>query len=90
MRAIQAFIIFAFLIPFATSVSAEEEYTSGELIDMLKEGGLVVYIRHGSTESDYADQITADPSESLVRKAGMRLFISGMHSNFTISLSATL
>jgi hypothetical protein len=68
MRKTQAFIIFALCIPFATGVSAEDQYTSGELIDMLKQGGLVVYIRHGSTESDYADQITADPSDGSTQR----------------------
>jgi len=31
-----------------------------KVASMLKEGGYVVYVRHTSTERDYADQVTAD------------------------------
>ena len=68
MRTIKAFIIFALCIPFAASVSAEDQYTTGELIEMLQKGGLVVYIRHASTESDYADQVTADPNDGSTQR----------------------
>ena len=34
--------------------------TKNDLISKLQEGGLIVYIRHASTEKDYADQVTAD------------------------------
>lgn len=68
MRLIKAFIIFTLCIPFVTNVSAEGQHTTSELIEMLKEGGLVVYIRHASTESDYADQVTADPNDGSTQR----------------------
>ena len=39
-----------------------------ELIERLKEGGLVVYFRHASTEKDYADQVTADPNNGATQR----------------------
>ena len=38
------------------------EMPQDALIAALKSGGHVIYLRHTSTESDYADQITADPA----------------------------
>lgn len=46
----------------ATFSQAETWDNTARLIEQLKEGGLVVYIRHAQTEKDYADQITADPN----------------------------
>lgn len=43
------------------SVNASE-LGQAELISLLKQGGNVIYIRHAATETDYADQITADPN----------------------------
>jgi phosphohistidine phosphatase SixA len=34
--------------------------TKDDLISKLQDGGLIVYIRHASTEKDYADQVTAN------------------------------
>lgn len=68
MKTIKTFILLALCIPFAASVSAEDQYTTGELIEMLQKGGLVVYIRHASTESDYADQVTADPNDGSTQR----------------------
>jgi len=36
--------------------------TPVELAHSLSKGGYVIYIRHASTEKDYADQVTADPN----------------------------
>ncbi len=36
------------------------ELSRGELIEAMQKGGLVIYIRHASTEKDYADQVSAD------------------------------
>ena len=36
------------------------EPTKDELISRMQNGGTVIYIRHASTEKDYADQVTAD------------------------------
>lgn len=68
MKTIKTFILLALCIPFAASVSAEDQYTTGELIEMLQKGGLVVYIRHASTESDYADQVTANPNDGSTQR----------------------
>jgi len=32
------------------------------LVQAMRQGGLVIYIRHAATERDYADQVTADPA----------------------------
>ena len=50
------------IIALCAPVAAQESagMTSADLIAALKEGGHVVFIRHGSTEADYADQIDAD------------------------------
>lgn len=33
-----------------------------DLAAAMRQGGLVIYIRHAQTEKDYADQVTADPT----------------------------
>lgn len=48
-------IIAGLLLP--TPAIAQE----AALKDALREGGRVLYIRHAQTESDYADQVAADP-----------------------------
>lgn len=40
--------------------NADELVSPKETAKMLSEGGYVIYIRHASTEKDYADQLTAD------------------------------
>ena len=37
------------------------EVGSDDLIKALQAGGMVLYVRHAATESDYADQVAADP-----------------------------
>ncbi|MEM9017111.1 MAG: histidine phosphatase family protein [Verrucomicrobiota bacterium] len=39
-----------------------------ELIEKMKQGGLVLYIRHASTEKDYADQVTADVNDGSTQR----------------------
>ena len=36
------------------------------LIERMQSGGLVLYIRHASTENDYADQVSANVNLSLI------------------------
>ncbi|GAB5471485.1 MAG: histidine phosphatase family protein [Rhodospirillales bacterium] len=49
-----------FLLPAGHGASAEEAGLSEtELVQALRDGGHVVFIRHASTEKDYADQIDA-------------------------------
>jgi broad specificity phosphatase PhoE len=38
------------------------------LVERLTEGGYVLYIRHAQTESDYADQVTADPENCATQR----------------------
>ena len=38
------------------------------LIDSLREGGYVIYMRHAATERDYADQVTADPADCATQR----------------------
>lgn len=46
---------------FSTSISmADEQVSASKIASMLNKGGYVVYLRHTSTEKDYADQVTAD------------------------------
>lgn len=40
--------------------NANDQNTPAQLASMLSEGGYVVYVRHTSTEKDYADQVTAE------------------------------
>ncbi len=39
---------------------AEDNHSPAELASMMSKGGYVVYIRHTSTEKDYADQVNAE------------------------------
>jgi len=43
------------------SVTSAADVPTSDLVKALQEGGHVLYIRHAQTESDYADQVTADP-----------------------------
>ena len=45
-----------------------QELDTPALISALKAGGHVIYIRHASTESDYADQVTADPNNCATQR----------------------
>ena len=40
--------------------ASQKTYSASQLASMLVKGGYVVYVRHTSTEKDYADQISAD------------------------------
>ncbi len=52
-------ILVALTLPAA---AIAQEASKSDLVSALREGGHVVYIRHAQTESDYADQIDADPA----------------------------
>lgn len=49
------------LIAFPTVSSAEKksDMSPAELVEVMKKGGNVIFVRHASTEKDYADQIKA-------------------------------
>jgi phosphohistidine phosphatase SixA len=48
-----------FLALLAAPANAQSDAAS--LIAEMAQGGLVLYVRHAMTESDYADQVNADP-----------------------------
>lgn len=53
-------------LAFPQLVSAEA--TTADLTKNLADGGYVIYIRHASTETDYADQVTADPNKCATQR----------------------
>ncbi|MCK0169153.1 histidine phosphatase family protein [Jannaschia sp. S6380] len=59
-------LIFAFLT--LPAVAHAQDATPEDLIAALREGGHVVYIRHAQTESDYADQVNADPQNCATQR----------------------
>ncbi|WJY22215.1 histidine phosphatase family protein [Fontisubflavum oceani] len=59
MRAMLTPALIFTLIPFAGN--ATENFTPQELVRTMQDGGVVIFIRHATTETDYADQVTADP-----------------------------
>ncbi len=50
----------AFLLASGAARAADPA-NPDDLVTALRQGGLVIYMRHASTEKDYADQLTADP-----------------------------
>ena len=50
------------------SWSSAEGISPQELVSSLQGGGHVIYLRHASTESDYADQVTATPSDCATQR----------------------
>lgn len=52
-------VVLAAVLLATVPTSASAEKSSEELIGALRGGGYVVFIRHASTEKDYADQIKA-------------------------------
>jgi phosphohistidine phosphatase SixA len=47
----------------AAAPVAAADLDPATLVDRLREGGLVIYMRHARTEADYADQVTAVPAD---------------------------
>lgn len=43
----------------AAGAAVSADLSPSDLVERMKSGGLVVYIRHAATEADYADQVTA-------------------------------
>lgn len=48
------------LLSTSSVVGATDKHSKAELAEMLGEGGYVIYVRHTSTEKDYADQVSAE------------------------------
>ena len=47
------------LVAFAQPAVGQGTATASELVEAMREGGHVIFIRHAQTEHDYADQIDA-------------------------------
>lgn len=57
------------LLPLlATLPALGQDAAPQNLIAALQQGGYVIYIRHAQTESDYADQVTADPQNCATQR----------------------
>ena len=50
------------------SQAASKQLSKPVLIKMMQEGGFVIYIRHASTEKDYADQVKADVNDGSTQR----------------------
>lgn len=46
-------------LPAAVSAEKSENKSPDELVEIMKKGGNVIFIRHATTEKDYADQVKA-------------------------------
>lgn len=62
MKSIKAIFAATLLLTTHLSSQASEHLTSEKAASVLRDGGYVLYMRHASTEKDYADQVTADVS----------------------------
>ena len=58
-------IVAALILPGAATA---QEAMPENLVERLRDGGLIVYLRHAQTESDYADQVTADPLDCATQR----------------------
>lgn len=47
---------------------AAQDMPVDALVTALQEGGVVLYLRHAETESDYADQVSADPANCATQR----------------------
>ncbi len=57
------------LLPLLAALPAlAQDAAADDLIAALQGGGHVIYIRHAQTESDYADQVTADPENCATQR----------------------
>ncbi|MDF1823522.1 MAG: histidine phosphatase family protein [Verrucomicrobiales bacterium] len=58
------------LVLFSTSLYSEEgqKLHGDELVQRMQQGGLILYIRHASTEKDYADQVSSDVNDGSTQR----------------------
>lgn len=61
--------------------AARSQTVTADLVSELQNGGYVIYFRHAQTESDYADQVTADPENCATQRVLSR---SGWQQAMTI------
>lgn len=50
------------------SFASAEDLAQVDILSALKDGGHVIYLRHAATESDYADQVKATPSDCATQR----------------------
>ena len=56
------------LLQFNFTASADDYLDKESLIKRMQTGGLVLYFRHASTETDYADQVDADVEDGSTQR----------------------
>ncbi|MEM8749780.1 MAG: histidine phosphatase family protein [Pseudomonadota bacterium] len=63
-RVVAGATFFGIIAAITTSTTAytTDRLEGGALASLLQKGGHVIYMRHASTEKDYADQVSADPA----------------------------
>lgn len=58
-RPLTAVMVASLALATAAGTSKAQDLSTSELVEALRSGGHVVFIRHATTESDYADQVDA-------------------------------
>ena len=62
------FTLAGLLFLFSADTAISELLSKNQLIQEMKKGGLILYIRHASTEKDYADQIKANVNDGSTQR----------------------
>lgn len=68
MKPLLTFLLATALLQFKLGASATDYLEKESLIKKMQEGGLVLYFRHASTETDYADQVNADVNDGSTQR----------------------
>ena len=61
-------LAFCLVLSGLSATAAPKEPSKAALIKKMQKGGLVLYIRHASTEKDYADQVKADVNDGSTQR----------------------
>lgn len=64
--------IAALLLAGFAALPATAQSNADDLVERMREGGFVLYIRHAQTEADYANQVTADPADCATQRVRSR------------------
>ena len=56
------------LLQFSFTATADDYLDKASLIKRMQAGGLVLYFRHATTETDYADQVDADVNDGSTQR----------------------
>ena len=68
MKPLLTFLLATALLQFKLGASATNYLEKESLIKKMQGGGLVLYFRHASTETDYADQVNADVNDGSTQR----------------------